>query len=159
MILFRNILIIRYLYPIPIAMRHLKYLLLIWYFTFMKNSIMVRWIWGMSLKDRKCREDLYSLLGIQCVAYVARHGRIWWFGHLKHKSGDDWVSSCRNMEWAGVKCIDRGRKTRGECVKDDMELFALQPEWAIFRDMWWRDLILGNMSNPSMEWKRKTFSK
>ena len=32
------------------------------------------------------------------------------------------------------------RKTWGECVRDDMKLLGLQPEWAVFRDMW-RDLI------------------
>ena len=36
--------------------------------------------------------------------------------------------------WAG------GRKTWGECVKDDIKLLGLQPEWAVFpcsgRDVW-----------------------
>ena len=43
---------------------------------------------------------------------------------------------------AGMKCMDRGRKTWEECVKNDMKLLGLQPEWVIFRDMW-RDLIWG----------------
>ena len=30
--------------------------------------------------------DLYSLLGVQSVADVVRHGRLRWFGHLEHKS-------------------------------------------------------------------------
>ena len=81
-----------------------------------------------------------SLLGIQCVANVVRHGRLRWFGHLERKSENDWVSSCRYTEVAGVKCVGRDRKTWGECVRDDMKLLGLQPEWAVFRDMW-RDLI------------------
>ena len=36
----------------------------------------------------------------------------------------------------------RGRKTWGECVKDDMKLLGLQSEWTIFRVMW-RDFIHG----------------
>ena len=32
-----------------------------------------------------------------------------------------------------VKCVDMGRKTWGECVKDDMKLLGLQSEWAMFR--------------------------
>ena len=43
-------------------------------------------------------EVLYSLLGVQSVAEVVRYGRSIWFGHLEYKSGDDWVSSCRNVE-------------------------------------------------------------
>ena len=55
----------------------------------------------VSLKDRKRSEDLCSVLGIQCVADVVRHGRLRWFGHIECKSGDDWVLSCRDMEVAG----------------------------------------------------------
>ena len=33
--------------------------------------------------------DLYSLLGVQSVADVARRGRLRWFGHLERKSVDD----------------------------------------------------------------------
>ena len=44
--------------------------------------------------------DLYSsLLGVQSVADVVRRGRLRWFGHLEHKSVDDWVS-CRPVEVA-----------------------------------------------------------
>ena len=54
---------------------------------------------------------------------------------------DDWVSACRNVVVAGVRCVGRGRKTWGVCVKDDIvKLLGLQPEWAIFRDVW-RDFV------------------
>ena len=53
--------------------------------------------------DRKHREVLYSLLGIQSVANVVRCGRLRWFGHLEHKTEDDWVAICRNVEGAGEK--------------------------------------------------------
>ena len=33
-----------------------------------------------------------------------------------------------------------GAGRRGKYVKNDMKLLVLQPEWAMFRDMW-RDLI------------------
>ena len=56
-----------------------------------------------------------------------------WFGHLKRKRRDDWVSASRNVEEVGEK--SRGRKTWRECVNDNMELLGLQPEWALFRDM------------------------
>ena len=62
-----------------------------------------------------------------------RHGRLRWFGHVKHKSGDDWVSACRNVVLAGVRC--RGWKTWRECVKDDTDELSLHSEWVMFRDM------------------------
>ena len=40
------------------------------------ERMMVRWMCGVSLKDRKRSEDLCILLGINCVADVVRHGRL-----------------------------------------------------------------------------------
>ena len=69
---------------------------------------------------------------------------------MERKSGDDWVSACRNVVVAGVRCAGRGRKTWYECVKDDMKELGLHAEWAVFRDMW-RGLISGQTSNLSVE--------
>ena len=33
--------------------------------------------------------------GVQSVAEMVRHGRLRWFRHVEHRSGDDWVSACR----------------------------------------------------------------
>ena len=53
------------------------------------ERMMVRWMCGVSLKDRKHSVDLYSLLGVQSVADVVRRGRLRWFGHLDRRSVDD----------------------------------------------------------------------
>ena len=112
------------------------------------ERMMVRWMCGVSLKDRKRSVDLYCLLGVRCVAEVVRYGRLRWFGHVECKSGDDWVSACRNVVVAGVRRAGRSRKTRRECVEDDVEELGLHPEWVVFRDKW-RDLISGKTSDPS----------
>ena len=65
------------------------------------ERMMVRWMCGVSLKDRKRSVDLYSLLGVQSVDVVVRRSRLRWFGHVERKSGDDWVSACRNVVVAG----------------------------------------------------------
>ena len=97
------------------------------------ERMMVRWMCGVSLKDRRRSEDLCNLLGINCVVDVVRRGRLRWFGHLERKGVDDWVSACRGLVGEGV---------REQCVRDDMELLGLHSEWAILKDMW-RDLIWG----------------
>ena len=56
--------------------------------------IMVRWMCGVSLKDRKRSEVLYSLLGIQSVTEVVRHGRLRWFGHVEHIRVGVGLSQC-----------------------------------------------------------------
>ena len=40
------------------------------------EQMMEGWMCGMSLKDRKCSVDLYSLLGVQSVVEVVRCGRL-----------------------------------------------------------------------------------
>ena len=44
----------------------------------------------------------------------------------------------------GTRGRGRSRKTWEQCVRDDMKLLGLHPEWAVFRDMW-RDLIGANV--------------
>ena len=44
------------------------------------ERMMVRWMCGVSLKDRKRSVDLYSLLRVQSGAEVVRRGRLRWFG-------------------------------------------------------------------------------
>ena len=56
------------------------------------ERMMVRWMCGVSLKDRKHSVNLYSLLGVQGINEVVRRGRLRWFGHVERKSEDDWVS-------------------------------------------------------------------
>ena len=42
---------------------------------------------ALSLKDRKRSVDLYSLLGVESIAEVVRHGRLRWFRHVECKIG------------------------------------------------------------------------
>ena len=69
------------------------------------ERMIVRWMCGVSLKHRKHSVDLYSFLCVQSVANVVRRGRLGWFGHLKRRSVEDWVSACRKVEVAGAICI------------------------------------------------------
>ena len=48
-----------------------------------------------------------------------------WFGHLDHRSVDDWVSACKKMEVAGARCKGRNRKTWKECVDKERTLKCL----------------------------------
>ena len=50
------------------------------------ERMMVRWMCGVLLKDRKRSVDLYSLLGVQSIDEVVRQGRLRWFGHVESKS-------------------------------------------------------------------------
>jgi hypothetical protein len=115
------------------------------------ERMMVRWMCGVSLKNRVSNEELNSRLAVEQVADVVRQGRLRWFGHLERKDSDDWVSSCRNIEVVGAKSRGRGKKTWGECVRHDLDLLGLKREVALDRALW-RSSIRGNRpTRASME--------
>ena len=61
-----------------------------------ENS-MVKWMSGVTLKDKRSSAELRRGLGIVGVDRVVRRGRLRWFGHVERKEAGDWVSKCRNF--------------------------------------------------------------
>ena len=57
------------------------------------ERMMVKWMCGVSLKDRKRSVDLYSLLGVQSVDEVVRRGRLKFWACTERMSRDNWVSA------------------------------------------------------------------
>ena len=55
---------------------------------------------------------------------------------MESKSVDDWVSSCRRLVVENARSRGGSRKTWEQCVKDDLKLLGLHPDWVIFRYMW-----------------------
>src|SRR6266516_4682419 len=89
---------------------------------------MVRWMSGVTLKDRRTSEVLRHGLGIESVDRVVSRGRLRWFGHVERKEADDWVSKCRNFEG----------------VTTDMKKFGLKKEDTQNRSVW-SSSIVGNV--------------
>src|SRR5206468_1963295 len=65
-----------------------------------ENS-MVRWMSGVTLKDRRVSMQLRHGLGIESLDSVVSRGRLRWFGHVKHKKTNEWVSKCRYLKVEG----------------------------------------------------------
>ena len=107
------------------------------------ERMMIRWMCGVTLKDRKSNIELRERLGVESVSEVVRRSRLRWFGHVERKSGDDWVATCRDLEVEGVKGRGRGIKTWMQCVNEDMNKLKLRKEDAQDRPGW-RNAILGN---------------
>ena len=115
------------------------------------ERMMVRWMCGVSLKDRISSVELNERLGVEGVADIVRRGRLRWFGHLERKGRNDWVSTCRSFEVAGPKGKGRAKKTWGECVRHDLRSLNLKEEWAHDRTKW-RGLLKANRpTRASME--------
>src|SRR3989442_14485221 len=105
---------------------------------------MVRWMSGLTLKDKRSSEELRCGLGIVGVDRVVMRGRLRWFGHVERKEAGDWVSKCRNLEVVGGVRKGRPRKTWMECVKEDMKECGLKKEDAHDRSVWSRSIV-GNV--------------
>jgi hypothetical protein len=107
------------------------------------ESMMVRRMCGVTLRDKKSNEELRQRLGIESVTEVVRRGRLRWFGHVERKDDTDWVKACQRFEAAGKGGRGRRRKTWRECVVGDMKDLELQEKDAQDR-LVWRRLIRGN---------------
>src|SRR6267154_824799 len=96
---------------------------------------MVRWMSGVTMKDRKTSEERRQGLGIDSVDRVVSRGRLRWYGHVERKAADDWVSKCRSLEVEGNVRKGRGTKAWVECVATDMRGFSLKMEDAQDRSL------------------------
>ena len=47
---------------------------------------MIRWMCGVSLKDRRTSEEFRKLVGVQPITTVIGSGRLRWYGHVVKKS-------------------------------------------------------------------------
>ena len=110
------------------------------------ERMMIRWMCGVTLKDRCKSDELRKRLDIEDVADVVRRGRLGWFGHLERKDLGDWVSACRNMNVAGNMGRGRPRKRWMEVVEDDLRKWNINRGFAKDRDRW-RAQISGKTSD------------
>src|SRR5579863_5536190 len=117
------------------------------------ERMMVRWMCGVTLKDKKRSQELLDSLNIVGVAERVRRGRLRWFGHVERKSAEDWVLKCRELVVVGARNRGRGKKSSMECVEDDMGRLHLRREEALDREVW-RGGILGNRPTRASAEKR-----
>ena len=111
------------------------------------ENVMLRWMCGVTLRDKVPMVELRRRLGIEGVVEVMRRGRLRWFGHVEWKEVDDWVSACRNLEVAGSRGTGRPRMTWRARLDGDMKEMGLKPGMAMDREKW-RCGIMGRTSDP-----------
>ena len=74
------------------------------------ENAMLRWMCGVTIKDRISTAELRERLGICSVTNFVRRGRLGWFGHVELKSGDEWVKSCGSLKISGERGHGRSRR-------------------------------------------------
>ena len=69
---------------------------------------MIRWMCGISLKDRRTNEELRRRVGVEPITTFISSGRLRWHGHVMRKD-KDWVKKCMDRE-----CGRRYGRTRDQ---------------------------------------------
>ncbi len=117
------------------------------------ERMMIRWMCGVTLKDRCKSEELRKRLDIEDVADVVRKSRLRWFGHLERKDERDWVSACRNIVVLGNAGKGRPKMRWREVVEDDLKRYHLDRDLAKDREGW-RAQLMGKTSDLCEHGKR-----
>ena len=68
---------------------------------------MVRWMCGVSLREKKTNAELRESMGIEKINDVMRRSRLRWMGHVLRKEVNDWVK--KSMEMSVEVSRGRGR--------------------------------------------------
>ena len=116
------------------------------------KRMMVRWMCGVTLKDRIASEELLRRVGVESVSLLVRRGRLRWFGHVERKPVDDWVKNCQELDVDGKAGRGRSRKTWLECVRGDLKDFGLKVTDTKDKDNW-RKEVFGKTSEPCKQGK------
>ena len=89
---------------------------------------MIRWMCGISLKDRTTNEELIRLVGVEPITTFMRGGRLRWYGHVMRKGDEDWVKKCLGFRIEGKRPVGRPRKTWLESIEADMAELEIDKE-------------------------------
>ena len=83
---------------------------------------MIRWMCGVSMKDRRTSEEWRKLVGVEPITTVIRSGRLSWYGHVMRKSDEDWAKKCMEYRVEGRRLEGRPRRTWLESVEAELEI-------------------------------------
>ena len=109
---------------------------------------MVRWMCGVTLRERKTSEELRRRLEVESIKEVVRRNRLRWYGHVERKDEGDWVKRSASMVVEGARSVGRPKKTWHDAVRTDMKLLGLKPTDAQDRAQW-RRAIKRPKSDPA----------
>ena len=110
---------------------------------------MIRWMCGISLKDRRTNEELRRLVGVEPITNFIRSGRLRWYGHVMRKGDEDWVKKYMEYRVEGRRPVGRPRKTWLESVEADMAEHEIDKEDVHDRKKWKRNVnVMKRKSNP-----------
>ena len=110
-------------------------------------DVVLKWMCGVSMKDRWTSEELRKLVGLEPITTVIRSGRLRCYGHVMRKSEEDLVKKCMEHRVEGRRPVRRPRRTWLESVEADTTELEIDREDVHDRKKWRRNAMTNN-SNP-----------
>ena len=89
---------------------------------------MLRWILGLTLRDKKRNDDIRRILGVACITNKIWEARLRWFGHVQCREEEDCV---RRILEANV----RGQRSRKDREKGGSTSWSTT--WRTCGSTWW----------------------
>jgi len=71
---------------------------------------MLRWILGLTLRERKRNDNIRCILGVNCITDKIREARLRWFGNVIRRKKKDCVKKILKADVCGQQCRKRQRK-------------------------------------------------
>ena len=117
---------------------------------------MLRWILGLTLRDKKRNDDIRRILGVACITDKVREARLRWFGYVQRRE-EDCVRRILEADVRGQRSRGRQRKRWIDVVKYNMEDLRLDLMDVENRAEWRRRTRVADPSpegfNPA--WRRE----
>ena len=79
---------------------------------------MIRWMCGVSKKERQPSTELRRHLDVEAIGDVMRRGRPRCHGHVERKDDADYVKGCSKLVVEGKMPVGRPRKTSQNALSD-----------------------------------------
>ena len=90
----------------------------------------IKWICGITLKERRTNEELRRLVGVEPITTFIRGGRLRWHGHAMRKGDEGWVKTCMEYRVEGGRPVGRPRRTWLESVEANMAELEIDKEYS-----------------------------
>ena len=92
-----------------------------------RETRMIRWMWGVSLKESQPRTELRRHIRVEAIGDVMRRGRLRWHGHVGRKGDACCVKACVRLVLETTIPIGRPKKTWQNSLSADMRLLKVDP--------------------------------
>ena len=106
---------------------------------------MLRWMLGVTLKDRKRNDDIRHAIGVCCITDKIRESRLRWYEHVQWREDDHCVKRILKAEVYGRWNRGRQRKRWINTISPDLSL-NLTPVDVEDRDDWRSRTLVANPS-------------